>query len=229
MKVKWRIGVAALCGLLSGAGQLAHAEGELMVMPATTKVFNAHEQKVSVRNMGDAPLYLNIGVQKVVNPGVMPEKKVDLGDLDHPGMLASPDKLTLGPGQTRAIVLKSLAEPDAEEVYRLYIVPVRSLKVDDAPQDRITAPMSVAIGYGVLVRHMPPPGKQRSGWTHRCDGGGVTLENTGNVRQVFTDVVYDKAKAAQTVAVFPGTPQHFATRHMTFQVDDKPVTLDCPQ
>lgn len=227
MKLKWRIGVAALCGLLSTVGRIAHAEGELMVMPATTKVFNAHEQKVTVRNLGDAPLYLNIGVQKVVNPGMTPEKKVDLGDLDHPGMLASPDKLTLGPGQTRSIVLKSLAEPESEEVYRLYIVPVRSLKVDDAPQDRITAPMSVAIGYGVLVRHMPRPDKQRSGWTHRCENDGLTLENTGNIREVFTDVVYDSSKPAQTLAVFPGTPQRFATRHMTLRVDDKPITLDC--
>jgi len=228
MKRKWRIVFAALCGLLLGTSPLAHAEGELMVIPATTKVFNAHEQKVTVKNMGDAPLYLKITVQKVMNPGMAPEKKVNLGELDHPGLIASPDRLTLGPGQTRAIVLKSLVEPEQEALYRLYIVPVRSLKVDDAPQDKMTAPMSVAIGYGVLVRHMPPPGKQKSGWTYRCDGDGLTLENTGNIRQIFTDVVYDKAKPAQTLAVFPGTPQHFATRHMTLSVDGEPVTLDCP-
>jgi hypothetical protein len=49
------------------------------------------------------------------------------------------------------------------------------------------------------------------------------------VRQVFTDVSYDKAKSAQTVAVFPGTPQHFATKRMTLRFDDKPQTLECPQ
>ncbi|WP_269501795.1 pilus assembly protein [Burkholderia sp. IMCC1007] len=227
MKEKLRVVLSALCGLLLGASHAAHAEGELMVFPATTKVFNAHEQKVTVKNLGDLPLYLNISVQKVTNPGITPEQKVDLGELERPGMLASPDKLTLGPSQTRAIVLKSLTEPEAEELYRLYIVPVRSLKVDDAPKDKITVPMSVAIGYGVLVRHMPPPDKQRSGWTHRCENGGLTLENTGNIREVFTDVVYDRSKPAQTLAVFPGTPQRFATRHMTLRVDDKPVTLDC--
>ncbi|MGS0895683.1 pilus assembly protein [Burkholderia stagnalis] len=228
MNMNARVALSALCGLLLAVVQPAQAEGELMVMPATTKLFNAHEQKVTVRNMGDAPLYLNVSVQKVTNPGATPEKKVDLGDLERPGLLASPDKVTLGPGQTRAVVLKSLAEPEREALYRLYIVPVRSFKVDDAPQDKITAPMSVAIGYGVLVRHMPPPGKQQSGWTHRCERDGVTLENTGNIRQIFNDVMVDKSASPQTVAVFPGTPQHFATRRMSLRVDEKPVTLECP-
>ncbi|MBR7945635.1 pilus assembly protein [Burkholderia cenocepacia] len=228
MNMKWRTMLPALCGLWIAMAQPAHAEGELMVLPATTKLFNAHEQKVTVKNMGDAPLYLNVSVLKVTNPGVTPEKKVELGDLERPGMLASPDKVTLGPGQTRAIVLKSLVEPEQEALYRLYIVPVRSFKVDDAPQDKITAPMSVAIGYGVLVRHMPPPGKQRSGWTHRCERGGVTLENTGNVREIFNDVTVDKTTPAQTIAVFPGTPQHFATKRLSLRVGDKPMTLECP-
>ncbi|WP_436407568.1 pilus assembly protein [Burkholderia aenigmatica] len=219
-----------LGGLLAVASiQPACAEGELMVMPATTKVFSSHDQHVTVKNTGDAPLYLAVNLQKVTNPGVVPEKKVDLGELKHPGMLASPDKLTLGPNQTRAISLKSLAEPQQEELYRLYVVPVRSLTVNDAPADKITAPMSVSVGYGVLVRHMPPPAKQRSGWTHRCEGDGITLENTGNVRQVFTDVVHKSAQSAQTIAVFPGMPQHFATKRMTLRIDDQPRTLECPR
>ncbi|WP_157655942.1 pilus assembly protein [Burkholderia ubonensis] len=228
MKMNWRTALPVLCGLLTATISPARAEGELMVMPATTKLFNAHEQKVTVKNMGDAPLYLNISVQKVENPGMTPEKKIDLGDLAHPGMLASPDKLTLGAGQTRTVVLKSLAEPEQEALYRLYIVPVRSLKVDDAPKDKITAPMSVAIGYGVLVRHMPPPGKQRSGWTHRCERDGLTLENTGNIRQVLSEVTTGKGALPQTVAVFPGTPQHFATKRMSLRADGEPVVLECP-
>jgi len=228
MKLNLRTALPIACALLFAAAQPAHADGELMVMPATTKVFNNHDQNVTVKNMGDAPLYLSISVQKVMNPGKTPEEKQNLGELQHPGMLASPDKLTLGPNQSRSITLRSLAEPENEELYRLYIVPVRSLKVDDAPQDKITAPMSVSVGYGVLVRHMPPPGKQRDGWTHRCEGGGLTLQNTGNVRQIFTDVTYDGAPSAQTIAVFPGTPQHFEAKRMTLRVDDKPQTLECP-
>ncbi|WP_070106709.1 pilus assembly protein [Burkholderia plantarii] len=217
-----------LSGVLAAMVSVALAEGELMVMPATTKVFNGHDQQVTVKNMGDGPLYLKISVLKVMNPGLTPEKKVSLGDVEHPGIIASPDKLTLGPGQMRDVVLKSLFAPKQEELYRLYIVPVRSLKIDAAPANKITVPVSVAIGYGVLVRHMPPPGVQRRGWTHRCEGDGMTLENTGNVREVFTHVVYDGTRSAQTIAVFPGTPQHFATKRMSLDIDDKTTKLECP-
>lgn len=224
---KSRILMPALSVLLVAAAQPAWAEGELMVLPATTRVYSTHDQKVTVRNMGDATLYLSVSLQRVMNPGVTPEEKVDLGQLDNPGLIASPDKVTLGPGQTRQIEVKSLMEPAREELYRLYVVPVRSLKVDAAPQDKITAPMSVSIGYGVLVRHLPPPGKLHMSWAHRCENGGITLEATGNVRTLFSDVTYDGAKSPQTVAVFPGTPQHFAAKRMTMRVDDEQKTLMC--
>lgn len=219
-----RTSLPMLIGLLLLASEPVRADGQLMVMPATTRVFNNHEQNVTVKNMGDAPLYLSISLQKVMNPGLVPETKVPLGELEHPGMLASPEKLTLGPGQSRKVSLKSLFEPEAEGLYRLYIVPVRSLKVDDAPKDKITAPMSVAIGYGVLVRHMPPPEKQRSGWSHSCDKSGITLVNTGNVRHVLSDV----GKAGETVGLFPGTPQHFPGKTLSLHDKDQARTLDCP-
>ncbi|WP_192557907.1 pilus assembly protein [Pseudomonas allokribbensis] len=222
--MKLRTSLPMLLGLLLLACGPAQAEGELMVMPATTRVFNNHEQNVTVKNMGDAPLYLSISLQKVMNPGLTPETKVALGQLERPGMLASPERLTLGPGQSRKVGLKSLFEPEAEELYRLYIVPVRSLKVNDAPKDKITAPMSVAIGYGVLVRHMPAPDKQRSGWSHGCNAGGITLTNTGNVRHVLSDV----GKTGETVALFPGISQHFAGKTLSLRDKDQARTLDCP-
>lgn len=175
-------------GLMWLGSSLAQADGELMVMPATLKVYNNHEHTVNVKNLGDAPLYLSISLQKVMNPGVSPEKKQPISALAHPEMLASPDKITLGPGQSRAVSLKSLIEHNSETLYRLYIVPVRSMQVEEAPEDKITAPMSVSIGYGVLLRHMPPPAKQHSGWTHRCDYSGITLENTGTVSLQLTEL-----------------------------------------
>ncbi|MBN3794103.1 pilus assembly protein [Burkholderia sp. Ac-20392] len=229
MNFTFRTAAPILLALLGTTAQPVQAEGELMVIPASTRVYGSHEQKVTVKNMGDAPLYLNIALQKVMNPGMTPEKKVELGQLDNPGLIVNPDKLTLGPSQSRQIVLRSLMEPSQEELYRLYIVPVRSLKVDDAPHDKITAPMSVAIGYGVLVRHMPPVSEIRTGWTHRCEDGGITLETTGNVRAVLSNVSYDGVQQPQTVAVFPGVPQHFMTKRMTLRANDEQRTLVCPQ
>ena len=218
-----------LLGLICLGASQAQAEGELMVMPATLKVYNNHEHSVSVKNLGDAPLYLSISLQKVMTPGESPEIKQPLSALTHPGILANPDKLTLGPGQSRAVSLKSLVEPEAETLYRLYIVPVRSMQVEQAPEDKITAPMSVAIGYGVLVRHMPPPAKQQTGWTHRCDASGMTLENTGNVSLQLSDLESAGGTQQNTkVALFPGTPQHFSGKRLNFRVGEKPQVLVCP-
>ena len=110
--------------------------------------------------------------------------------------------------QSRKIALKSLAEPSAEALYRLYVIPAKVMQVEQAPQDKITAPMSVAIGYGVLVRHMPPVAKQTTGWTHRCEGREMVLENTGNVRVVLLDARAGTSAEPRNLALFPGVPQH---------------------
>lgn len=217
-----------LLSLIFLGSSLARAEGELMVMPASLKVYNNHEHMVNVRNVGDESLYLSITLQKVINPGIEPEEKLAMSQIDHPTLLASPDKLTLGPGQSRSISLKSLVEPSVEALYRLYIVPVRAMQVENAPKDKITAPMSVSVGYGVLIRHMPPPALQRTGWTHHCAGGGVSLENTGNVRMVLSDVaVGSHLPIRSKVALFPGTPQLFAGKHVSLSISDVQQTLDC--
>lgn len=206
----------------------ARAEGELMVLPASTKLYNSHEQKIKVRNVGDSTLFLSVMLQKVTNPGISPENKINMHDLPSPGVLATPEKLTLGPNQSRDIRLTSLVEPSEESLYRLYISPVKSLKVTGAPEDKITAPMSVSIGYGVLVRHMPPPGKQRSSWTHRCEGGNITLVNTGNVRVRMTEVKLSPATKGLSIGLFPGTPQTFKGSKITLNAEDKPATVSCP-
>ena len=144
-------------------------------------------------------------------------------------MLASPEKLTLGPGQSRAISLKSLVEPEAETLYRLYVVPVRSMQVEDAHEDTITAPLSVAIGYGVLIRHIPPPAKQHIGWTHRCTADGITLVNTGTISLQLSKLEMAGIKQPQVrIALFPGAPQYFASNHLNFFVGEKSQILICP-
>lgn len=223
-----RTTLPTLFSLMLLAAAPTRAEGELMVIPARLKVFNGHEYGVNVRNVGDAPLYLAISLQKVRNPGGTPEDKVPLSELEHPSLLASPDKLTLGPGQSRSVSLKSLSAPVSEEMYRLYVIPVRSMQVEQAAQDKITAPISVAVGYGVLVQHMPPPAAQRASWSHRCEKGGVALENTGNVRLFLTDIASpDRKQERDQVALYPGASRHFSGAPLTMRIDDAPQTFDC--
>lgn len=80
------------------AARQARAEGELMVMPASLQVVPGHDYAVTVKNVGDGPLYLNIALQQVMNPGMEHERKLPLSEIERPGLLAHPDRLSLGRG-----------------------------------------------------------------------------------------------------------------------------------
>lgn len=211
------------------ASLAVRAAGELLVLPTSTRLLHGHDQVIKVRNEGDTPLYLAMTLAKVSNPGNMPEQKVFLGNLAHPGMLATPEKLALGPNQSREIHLTSLAEPEQEELYRLYITPVTALSVTDAPKEKISAPMSFSIGYGVMVRHMPDPERQKAGWSWRCEGQQIALTNTGNVRVRLSDIqLQPGGLQRQAVGLFPGVPHYFKARRITMNVDEQPAVVSCP-
>ncbi|WP_051506703.1 hypothetical protein [Chania multitudinisentens] len=104
-------------------------------------------------------------------------------------MMASPTKLTLGPGQKRDINLVVLTVPQKEVLYRLYIVPVSSIKVvGDESKDKIKAPLTFGVAYGVVVHHLPPAGAQIRSWNHQCSTEGMQLSATGNVNILFREL-----------------------------------------
>ena len=90
-----------------------------------------------------------------------------------------------------------------------------------------TVPMSVAIGYGVLVRHMPPVAKQTTGWTHRREGREMVLENTGNVRVVLLDARVGTSAEPRSLALFPGVPQRIADGGLRWNDGGASRSLSC--
>lgn len=229
MNIKTGLALLATATIMLCSSLPALAAGELLVLPTSTRVLHAQEQTIKVRNDGDAPLYLAINLAQVSNPGLVPEHKLMLRDLPHPGMLATPEKLVLGPNQSREIHLKSLEEPEQESLYRLYITPVNAFSVTDAPQERIAAPMSFAVGYGVLVRHLPAPERQKNSWTYHCENNQIALSNTGNVRLRLSEMqLLPGGHSPQSaIGLFPGMPQRFNASKITMNVDDQPVTVSC--
>ncbi|WP_081375886.1 hypothetical protein [Serratia fonticola] len=215
---------------LSGLSCNASAGPQLMVTPISLKVFNQHEQRVSVRNTGDASLYIAISLAKVDNPGQPQEHKTLISELPHPELMVTPNKLTLGPNQSRDILLTSLQEPANETVYRLYVVPVKSLEISGVPDNKITAPVTISVGYGVLIRHLPAPANQRTALEHRCGTNEITLLNGGNTRLLLQQVKTTSANNAtvDVLALFPGTPQVLKTRQLSAYLDGKRVAIKCP-
>ncbi|SFC45205.1 hypothetical protein [Pragia fontium] len=228
--MKKTLSLLILLASLNGFPLNVNAGPQLMVTPISIKVFNQHEQRISVRNTGDAPLYLTISLAKVDNPGDAQEHKTPIQQLPHPELMATPNKLTLGPNQSRDILLTSLKEPANETVYRLYVVPVKSFEVSGAPDDKITAPMTLSVGYGVLIRHLPAPANQRPKLGHRCEANKITLLNNGNVRLLLEQVKMASANsnATEVIALFPGTPQTLKTRKLSADLDGKRIEIVCP-
>nr|WP_237657353.1 pilus assembly protein [Serratia fonticola] len=220
---------ALAAGLLALSG-LALADGQLMVMPARSTVEGKQTRKVQVSNLGDKPLYLKIDLQRIENPGENPERKTVIGDIATPGMMASPAKLTLGPGQKRDINLVALNQPEQETLYRLYIVPVSSIKVvGDESRNKITAPVTFGVGYGVVVHHLPPTSVQTHAWSHQCTATGLQLTVNGNVHSVFKQLLATPSGAlADEVRVYPGTPRIFPVKTLKGNVDGKAFDVRCP-
>ena len=214
---------------LMALSQLAQADGQLMVMPARSTIEGQQPRTVQVSNLGDKPLYLKVDLVRIENPGETPERKTAIGDIAQPEMMANPAKLTLGPGQKRDINLVALKAPAKETVYRLYIVPVSSIKVvGEDSKDKINAPITFGVAYGVVVHHLPPSGAQTHGWTHQCAPGGLQLTVTGNVSSLFRDLQVTPAGSMPAEQkVFPGTARVFPVKALKGNADGQPFDVRC--
>lgn len=222
-----RITLASALLAMSG---LTLADGQLMVMPARSTVEGTQNRTVQVSNLGDKPLYLKIDMVRIENPGEKPERKTPIGELTVPEMMANPAKLTLGPGQKRDINLVVLKAPAKETVYRLYIVPINSIKVvGEDSKEKIKAPITFGIAYGVLVNHLPSSGSQTHGWAHQCQASGLQLTSTGNMHTLFSGLQAVPAGSMPNAQkIFPGLPRVFPVKALKGQADGKPFDLRCP-
>ncbi|EOA2962420.1 pilus assembly protein, partial [Yersinia enterocolitica] len=82
---------------------------QLVAIPTRTTVEALDQQRtVQVYNSGDKPLYLDITLQHINNPGVSPEQKTLISDIAQPEMIFNPNRITLGPKQKRDIKLLPL-------------------------------------------------------------------------------------------------------------------------
>lgn len=205
--------------------------GQLVVLPTRTTVeaLNQH-RTVQVYNSGDKALYLDISLQRVDNPGGTPEKKTLISDISQPEMIFNPNWITLGPKQKRDIKLLPLKSPTQETLYRLYIDPVVSTKVSGRGEDKskIHTPMTISIGYGVLIHHVPPVTTQSRRWQHQCVPDGLILSSAGNVHSKFTQLKSrDNSTLTDSLNLYPGTPITLSVKQLNGQVDNETFTVNC--
>ncbi|KVF60565.1 hypothetical protein IMT09_10070 [Burkholderia cepacia] len=149
MKAGLRGAVALLaamtCASSMAAGVLKLSRVELTLEPGKPA------GELNVENVGDAPLYLNVEQHWVANPGESPERLVPVTEVERPGLLIQPSRLVLAPGQKYQMVMKEFGTPPQTQVWRVTFRPTERIVVSNDMQDNRAAPLSISIGYGVVI------------------------------------------------------------------------------
>ena len=154
----------------------------------------APRQDVTVMNPEEEPLYLQVEVLEVSNPGTEQEKREVVKDPQTIGFIATPARLTIPAGSRRAVRLVNLeGHGDVERVYRVNLKPVA------APFEAETSVIRVLVGYQLLV--FIAPNKVRQSVTARREGKTLWLENNGNVNVRL----YDGEQCQQECVSVKGT------------------------
>ena len=130
-------------------------------------------QDIEIANDGKEVAYVVAEPSEITAPGQPGEARLPVVDPGVGGLLVSPQRLILQPGERKSIRIAAIAPRGAvDRVYRVTVKPVAG---------PISAPVSalkVLVGYDVLVIYRPagPSAKVVGERT----AAGLTLRNTGN-------------------------------------------------
>lgn len=154
----------------------AHAEIVLSQVIVDLLPGKPARDDIEVFNSGKERMYVSADPFEIRNAGTPAEQRVPLADPESGGLLVSPQKLVLEPGERRTIRLAAVGDrPARDRVYRVAIKPVAGPLTSDA------SALKVFVGYDALVLIRPA---QFSGdITAERTAGMLTLTNAGNTAQ----------------------------------------------
>ena len=173
---KWKIAMAAL--LTSFATVPATAE-----MVLSQVIFDLHPGKppredVEVFNTSGERMYVAADAFEIVHPGTEAEVRLPADRPDLAGILVSPKRLILAPGERRTIRIAMLGPRSAKDrVYRVAIKPVVGAVTSDKNA------LSVFVGYDTLVIVRPEILEDKI--TYKREGQTLSITNEGNTSQEF--------------------------------------------
>jgi P pilus assembly chaperone PapD len=174
---------------------------------------------VELLNDGTETLYVVVEPAKIEHPGGPDETRVRLADPQALGLLATPNRLVLEPGQRKFVRLAFLQPPgDADRIYRVTVKPV----IGDVKATETG--LKILIGYDLLV--IQRPAKPEASLVAARDGGVLTLKNAGDTNaELFQGQQCDAqrhctalpghrlyAGTSWSVAIQPGLPVDYSVK-----------------
>lgn len=140
-----------------------------------------------VRNESKDRYYVTVSTFEITDAGTDKEQRVTIADPEKLGLLVTPNRLILDPGQMRAIRLVSLNSAlTSDRVYRVSVIPqIGDLALEDTAPDSRGLAIKLLAAFDVLVT-VRPDAQQRALVARRA-GNMVTLANEGNSNILLLD------------------------------------------
>lgn len=177
----------------------------------------APREDVTVNNPDAEPLFVEVEVLEVRNPGTDKEERIAVRNPEEIGLIATPKRLVVPAGSRRVVRLVNLAgHGQAERVYRVNVKPVIAPEEADSAKAREKSmEVKILVAYQLLVFVSPEaPAAQLDG---RREGTTLHLQNKGNVnihlydgRQCPPGDAKDQCVTLQSVRLYPGNERNIA-------------------
>lgn len=182
MSARRNCAIAALiaCGSVLAPATAARAELTLSQLVVELTPGDRGRTDIEISNSDPERAYVSAEPREVIDPGTPSESRREDPDPEKLGLLVSPSRMILDPGQRKLLRIAAIAPPaDRERVYRVTVKPVVG---------ELSAPASglkVLIGYDVLV--IVRPREISPHVSGSLAGNILTLMNDGNVSVELVD------------------------------------------
>lgn len=180
MRKKFIIYLAlALAGALGlGSG----AQAEMVLSQVIVDLLPGKPPRDDIEVFNDSPerMYVSAEPFEIRSAGTAAEQRVPATDPESSGILVSPQKLVLAPGERRMIRVAAIGNrPSTDRVYRVAIKPVAG------PLSSDSSALKMFVGYDALV--LVRPAQQTGDVVAERKGKMLALTNEGNTSQELFD------------------------------------------
>lgn len=163
-----------------GLAPAARADMVLSQVIVDLQPGNPPRDDIEVWNDGAERMYVSAEPFEVLAAGTPEERRVPAGTPEESGILVSPQRLVLEPGERRTVRIAMIGErPAIDRVFRVAIMPVAGMVSADA------SALKVFVGYDTLV--IVRPDQLAASIEAQRSGRTLVLRNTGNTAQEVFD------------------------------------------
>ena len=158
-----------------GFGLAMPAHGELVLSDLVVELRSGKDSRKDIElwNNSDERSYVEVTPAEIVDPGRATETRRSEPNPEVLGLLVSPNRMILEPGQHKVIRIAAIAAPsDRERIYRVTVKPV----VGDVSGDH--SGLKVLVGFDVLAILRPNNLAPRINGAR--EGRTLTIRNDGN-------------------------------------------------